>query len=193
MLCAPNGGYPFIVNLTAEDTCNTAVECCAATRAGSSVRYVLKIAFVRIYIAQEQHDIGHQVVIEGDIVLITAFPRQWPILAPTPTSFLCREYHLQSAKKRSAITLIFVIPIDMRQKPHLLGGGIVVETRVFAFLAHEVHHLLLGQFVHLAVLHPSAVGLLHRHHYLCYRPRLVRGVPLLRHLTRAYMPPFLLF
>ncbi len=95
VLGAPDGFDSLVIYLAAEDTLHSSVESLAATFAGRLIRQVSEVAFVLIDIAEHEHDVGHEVVVEGDIVLITAFSSERPVLRPTPAILLALKNHIQ--------------------------------------------------------------------------------------------------
>ena len=94
MLGAPCGVRAVDDDLAVKDALHSAVECCLTSLTRSGIRDVSKVARVVIYIPEQLQYIDHQIVVEGDVVLITVIVTQRPVLTPSAAALLCIANHL---------------------------------------------------------------------------------------------------
>ena len=133
VLGAPCGIHAVIVYLAIQDTLQSPVESRLAPRAGSSIRKVGKITCVTIHIPQQTHDIGHQIVIESDIVLVTKIARERPILTPPATTFLRLKNHLYAVECCITVLRNPRSLVKFGEETNLLGRCQIVQTGMCIF------------------------------------------------------------
>jgi len=123
-------------------------------------------------VAQQFHDVGHQVVVEGDVVVVTAIAGQGPVLRPATIGLLGGKDQFQALAKGRAVLLDVTTLVDFGQEAHFHGGGCIVEAGTPASIGLQRGQFRGRQYVQLVVFHPPTVGFLHTQHDVGYGLRL---------------------
>ena len=183
VLGTPSSRRAVIINLTFDDDLNSLVKRSLTLGTVSLVSDLGKVTLVVRNVPEYLHDIGHQVVVKCDVILIAATARQWPILRPAATAFLSGEEHVQCLLERFLVFLHQSLLIDLRQEPHLHRRRTVVQTGVLVDTACII------SLVELDVLHPTTAFLLVFQHFVGYLLSLFAAIPVCWHLARTDVRP----
>ena len=190
VLSTPGSRDSIVIHLTLDDYFKTVLKGTLAMLARRFVSDVLKVTLIGSNFLKQTHHIGHQIVVERDVVLIASVSRKRVILRPTTTALLGHENHIQGLLERIFIPLQRVLLPHFGQKAHLLGGSTIIQTRVFVTGIVKRILLSVSQFVQLVVFHPTTTYFLDIHHHLGYLHSLFTAIPFSAHFAVTDVRPF---